>query len=228
MKRKAFNTKAPLLAGALLTGLMLGFPTDSLAQETTSTPVAQVDTATGFKVKVGDMAPDFSLKLTDGTTFKLSEQRGKVVMLQFTASWCGVCRKEMPHIEEEIWQAHQDDPEFALVGIDREEPLEKVQAFMKAVGTTYPMALDEHADVFSSYADREAGITRNVLIDRKGRIIKLTRLYNPEEFEELVNSIEEALAEGADDTDDTTLTDADHMEGNNDAPDTDDDTPEAE
>ena len=183
--------------------------------------------STGFKVKVGDMAPDFSLKLTDGSTFKLSEQRGKVVMLQFTASWCGVCRKEMPHIEEEIWQVHRDDPEFTLLGIDREEPLEKVQAFMKSVGTTYPMALDEHADVFASYADRESGITRNVLIDRKGRIIKLTRLYNPEEFEELVNRIEEALAEGADDTDDTTLTDADNLEGNNDAPDT-DETPEAE
>ena len=148
-------------------------------------------------------------------------------MLQFTASWCGVCRKEMPHIEEEIWQVHRDDPEFTLLGIDREEPLEKVQAFMKSVGTTYPMALDEHADVFASYADRESGITRNVLIDRKGRIIKLTRLYNPEEFEELVNRIEEALAEGADDTDDTTLTDADNLEGNNDAPDT-DETPEAE
>lgn len=226
MKRKSFYKKIPLWAGCLMACFTIGSPAAAQAQETTAL-TAQVDTATGFKVKVGDMAPDFSLKLTDGSTFKLSEQRGKVVMLQFTASWCGVCRKEMPHIEEEIWQVHRDDPEFTLLGIDREEPLEKVQAFMKSVGTTYPMALDEHADVFASYADRESGITRNVLIDRKGRIIKLTRLYNPEEFEELINRIEEALAEGADDTDDTTLTDADNLEGNNDAPDT-DETPEAE
>ena len=226
MKRNSFYKKIPLWAGCLMACFTIGSPAAAQAQETTA-PTAQVDTATGFKVKVGDMAPDFSLKLTDGSTFKLSEQRGKVVMLQFTASWCGVCRKEMPHIEEEIWQVHRDDPEFTLLGIDREEPLEKVQAFMKSVGTTYPMALDKHADVFASYADRESGITRNVLIDRKGRIIKLTRLYNPEEFEELVNRIEEALAEGADDTDDTTLTDADNLEGNNDAPDT-DETPEAE
>lgn len=226
MKRNSFYKKIPLWAGCLMACFTIGSPAAAQAQETTA-PTALVDTATGFKVKVGDMAPDFSLKLTDGSTFKLSEQRGKVVMLQFTASWCGVCRKEMPHIEEEIWQVHRDDPEFTLLGIDREEPLEKVQAFMKSVGTTYPMALDEHADVFASYADRESGITRNVLIDRKGRIIKLTRLYNPEEFEELVNRIEEALAEGADDTDDTTLTDADNLEGNNDAPDT-DETPEAE
>ena len=49
----------------------------------------------GYIVKVGDMAPDFEMELTDGQKVKLSDLRGKVVMLQFTASWCGVCRKEM-------------------------------------------------------------------------------------------------------------------------------------
>ena len=66
-------------------------------------------------------------------------------MLQFTASWCGVCRKEMPHIEKEIWEKHGDNAEFVLLGIDREEPVDKVLRFMKSVGTTYPMALDEKA-----------------------------------------------------------------------------------
>lgn len=50
----------------------------------------------GYIVKVGDEAPDFEMTLTDGQKVKLSSLRGKVVMLQFTASWCGVCRKEMP------------------------------------------------------------------------------------------------------------------------------------
>ena len=49
----------------------------------------------GYIVKVGDMAPDFEMELTNGQKVKLSDLRGKVVMLQFTASWCGVCRKEM-------------------------------------------------------------------------------------------------------------------------------------
>ena len=59
--------------------------------------------STGYIVKVGEMAPDFTVKLTDGKSITLSELRGKVVMLQFTASWCGVCRKEMPFIEKDIW-----------------------------------------------------------------------------------------------------------------------------
>ena len=149
--------------------------------------------STGYIVKVGQTAPDFTVTLTDGKTVKLSDFRGKVVMLQFTASWCGVCRKEMPFIEKDIWQKHKPDPDFMLMGIDRDEPLNKVIAFGKSTGVTYPLGLDPGADIFAKYALRQAGITRNVLIDKKGRIVMLTRLYNPEEFSSLVRKIDELL-----------------------------------
>ena len=158
---------------------------------TTDTIVYEHD----YLVKVGDMAPDFSLPMTDGTTFTLSEQHGKVVMLQFTASWCGVCRREMPHIESEIWQRHKDNANFVLVGVDREETKEIVDAYTQKVGTTYPMALDTAANAFASYALRQSGITRNVLIDRDGKIVKLTRLYNETEFSGLVLAIDSLLVE---------------------------------
>ena len=148
-----------------------------------------------YIVKVGDMAPDFTLELTDGTKFTLSEQRGKVVMLQFTAGWCGVCRKEMPFIERDIWQRHKENDGFVLVGIDREETKEEIEAFVKKVGTTYPIAMDVNADVFASYALRNSGITRNVLIDRDGKIVMLTRLFNENEFASLVERINKMLAE---------------------------------
>ena len=147
-----------------------------------------------YLVKVGDMAPDFTLKYTDGTEFTLSALRGKVVMLQFTASWCGICRGEMPHIESRIWQPHKDDADFVLVGVDREEPREVVEEYTAKLGTTYPMLLDEKGDVFASYALRKSGITRNILIDRDGRIVKLTRRFVESEFNDLVATIDSLLA----------------------------------
>ena len=148
-----------------------------------------------YIVKVGDVAPDFTLQMTDGSTFTLSEQRGKVVMLQFTAGWCGICRDEMPHIEREIWLPNKDKEDFVLVGIDREEELEDILPFIQEVGTTYPIAMDTNADVFAQYALRESGITRNVLIDRDGKIVMLTRKFKSEEFAALVEKINAMLAE---------------------------------
>ena len=148
----------------------------------------------GYIVRVGDVAPEMELELTDGQKVKLSALRGKVVMLQFTASWCGVCRKEMPFIESDIWQKHKDNAGFALIGIDRDEPVETVKAFAEKTGVTYPLALDPGADHFAKYADRKAGITRNVLIDKDGKIVMLTRLYNEEEFASLCKMIDEMLA----------------------------------
>ncbi len=147
----------------------------------------------GYLVKVGDKAPDFTVKLTDGRVITLSELKGKIVMLQFTASWCSVCRKEMPFIERDIWQAHKDNADFVLIGIDRNEPLEQVKLFIKQTQITYPMGLDPDSNIFAKFADRGAGVTRNVLIDKEGKIVKLTRLYNEEEFSSLVKKINEML-----------------------------------
>lgn len=148
-----------------------------------------------YLVKVGDIAPDFEMKLTDGTTMKLSDLRGKIVMLQFTASWCGVCRKEMSFIESDIWQRHKDNADFALFGIDRDEPVETVVSFAQKTGVTYPIGLDPKAAIFELYAEKDAGITRNVIIGKDGRIIMLTRLYDPEEFKEMVKVIDDLLIE---------------------------------
>lgn len=146
-----------------------------------------------YKVKVGDIAPDFEMQMPDGGIVKLSSLRGKVVMLQFTASWCGVCRKEMPHIESDIWQRHKSDSNFALYGIDRDEPAETVKAFAAKTGVTYPIGLDPEGGIFQLYAEKDAGITRNVIIDKEGRIVMLTRLYDPKEFAEMVSLIDSLL-----------------------------------
>jgi len=137
-----------------------------------------------YIVKTGDQAPDFMINEAGGKSYKLSDLRGKVVMLQLTASWCSVCRQEMPFIENEIWKPGMKSG-LAVIGIDRDEPLEKVLKFKKDIGVTYPLALDPNANIFGLYTLKTAGVTRNVIIDRTGKIIFLTRLFNREEFDRM-------------------------------------------
>lgn len=147
----------------------------------------------GYLVKVGDMAPDITITYTNGTTKKLSDFRGKVVMLQFTASWCGVCRKEMPFIEKDIWLKNKNNPNFILIGIDLKESKEKTMQFAKDIKITYPLTLDLEGKSFYSFAEKNAGVTRNIIIDKNGKIVFLTRLYDPKEFGEMVKFIDKMI-----------------------------------
>ena len=160
---------------------------------TAATEAVQADER-GYIVKVGDQVPDFDLMMMDGTTLNIKELQGKVVMLQFTASWCGVCRKEMPHIESEIWQKLKDNPEFALYGIDLKETVEVTAGFAESIPVTYPLTLDPEGERFALFCDKGAGVTRNIILDRTGRIIMLTRLYDEAEFASMVKLINEELA----------------------------------
>ena len=146
----------------------------------------------GYIVNVGDKAPNFKMTLLSGDTISLSDLRGKIVVLQFTASWCSVCRKEMPHLEKDVWQ-HFKKKDFILIGVDYDEPHSKVEAFRKQMKVTYPFSLDPEAKIFSKFAYKKAGVTRNVVIDKTGTIVYLTRLFDTKEFNGMVNKIEELL-----------------------------------
>ena len=146
----------------------------------------------GYIAEIGDTIPNIDFQLVDGTTNTLKALKGKVVVLQFTASWCSVCRKEMPHLEKEVWQRFKDD-DFVLIGVDFDEPLETVKKFQQDMGTTYPMALDPNADIFGLFAHKKSGVTRNVVIDKNGKIAFLTRLFDRDEFNGMIDKIEELL-----------------------------------
>ena len=148
----------------------------------------------GYIVSVGDQAPDLLLEYTNGKTVQLSDLLGQVVVLQFTASWCSVCIQEMPHLEKEVWNAYKDKG-LMLIGIDRDEPLDVVEKFQEKVGTTYPIALDPGAKHFSKFAHINSGVTRNIVIDKNGKIAFLTRLFDKEEFQAMINKIDLLIQE---------------------------------
>lgn len=149
----------------------------------------------GYIVKVGDMVPQFNLHLISGEQVPVSSLKGKIVMLQFTASWCGVCRKEMPFIEKDIWLKLKDNPEFALYGIDLKEDAATTERFAKSIPVTYPITLDLKGETFDLFCSKGAGVTRNIILDKEGKIIMLTRLYDEKEFSEMVELIMRNISE---------------------------------
>ena len=161
----------------------------SFAQLST-VPKQDIPAEYGYIVKQGQTMPEIEFSLTDGTIVKTSDLKGKVVMLQFTASWCVVCRREMPHIEKDIWLKHKNNKDFALYGVDMDEPVDKVKKFQKDMKTTYPLALDPEAKIFYTFAAKGAGVTRNVIIGKDGKIAYLTRLFKEDEFNEMVEVID--------------------------------------
>jgi len=148
----------------------------------------------GYIVQVGDECPDFILHMMDGSTLSKSDLKGNVVVLQFTGSWCSVCRKEMPHLEKDVWQRFKNE-DFILIGIDINEPKDVVKQFIKEMKTTYPIALDEDYSIFHLFAYKGAGVTRNIVLDKNGKIVYLTRLFEQDEFNAMIAKIEELLSE---------------------------------
>ena len=170
-----------------LVGLLIF--TNAFGQSGIEIPKQEIPEEYEFTAKIGDKIPDFTLTLSNGKTISSKDWRGKVVMLQFTASWCGVCRKEMPYIQQDIWVKNKRNSNFLLFGVDRDEPLEKVKQYQKEMNISYPLAIDPNADIFGLFADKRAGVTRNVIINREGKIVYMTRLFKEREFREMVRII---------------------------------------
>lgn len=156
------------------------------------TAFSQNEVNRGYHVKVGQQAPDITLHFVSGKTATLNQLKGKVVVLQFTASWCPVCRREMPHLEKEIWDVYKNK-NFILVAVDFQQPADTAAVFKKEMKITYPMAYDKTGSQFYDFADKNAGVTRNIVIDQHGKIAFLTRLYNREEFLAMKKKIGELL-----------------------------------
>jgi peroxiredoxin len=117
-------------------------------------------------INVGNRAPDFTLEALDGTKVSLKNYRGKVVLINFWATWCPPCRAEIPEIEA-AFEARQDDG-FVVFGVNVEEARETVAPFVDAFEMSYPVLLDESGRLLQTY--RAMGLPMSVIIDQDGVI----------------------------------------------------------
>ena len=117
--------------------------------------------------KEGPMAPDFRLKDLNGKTHTLLDYRGKFVFLNFWATWCPPCKKEMPSMQRVFEEA--DKEKFVMLAVNVKEDKKVVQAFAKKNGYTFPILLDTDYKVGGEY--RAQAIPLTFLIDKEGRVV---------------------------------------------------------
>ena len=152
----------------------------------------QNETNRGYKVSVGDPLPALEMNMRNGEIWTNKNLENKVVVIQFTGSWCSVCRREMPELEEKVWQEFKKE-DFLLIGVDTKEPKEKVDLFIEKMEVTYPISYDPDGEIFSDFTIEGAGVTRNIVVDKDGKIVFLTRLYEQKEFNSMIQIIKTLL-----------------------------------
>lgn len=127
-------------------------------------------------LRTGDKIPDFALNNLDGETVRFSDLRGQVVVLNFWATWCPPCRREMPLLEN-VYQRHGDRG-LAIVGVALDEPADVVTRFVDSMGITYPIwvdddnadALDRTLDIYNQFG--ETGLPTTLFVGADGAIQK--------------------------------------------------------
>ena len=142
-------------------------------------------------VKEGQKAPDFIFETAPGKTQKLSDFKGKVIWINFFATWCGPCRQELPHLQKEVYDKYKDNDNFVLIILGREHSWAEVNKFKTEQGFTMPFYPDPERKAFSTYAKQN--IPRNFIIGKDGNVAVSSTGFTEKEFQEIKDKVAELL-----------------------------------
>lgn len=141
-------------------------------------------------IEQGDLAPDFTLPSLEGKSKKLSDFRGKKVIINFWATWCGPCKAEMPEMQT-YYEKHKGQ-DFTILGVnmtDTEKSKSGIKPFAKEYGVTFPVVLDTKGKVMSTY--QVTGFPTSYFIDKQGVIqYKLVGAMNKDMIHKVVGKMD--------------------------------------
>ena len=182
MEMKNVGRKAYIILAAFVM-MAIAAPQSASAQQ-------EAEIVATTLVKQGQKAPDFTVEMVDGEKVTLSSLKGKIVLINFWATWCPPCREEFKRVQKDIID-HFKGQDFVFLPISRGEKKATVDSFRDKQGYTFPMGLDPTQEIYKKYASNY--IPRNFVVGKDGKVIYVSVGYEAKEFESMVKAIEEAL-----------------------------------
>ena len=152
---------------------------------------SQEDYMESSLVKLNQQVPEFSFTNKDGKSIKLSDYKGKVILINFFATWCGPCMKEMPFIQKDLWEKLKNNDKFIILSFGRDHSQEEVNKFIETKKFTFPIFADKRKSIYNLFATKY--IPRNYLIDSNGTVIYASTGFTTDDFAKLVNQIDVLL-----------------------------------
>ena len=147
------------------------------------------DLAETTLINAGDIAPDFTVEMLDGSKVTLSALQGKPTLLIFWATWCPPCRLELSKLQEHIIDRYGD--KINVLPISRGEERAKVEEYISKMGYTFAVGLDGDQSIYRKYATNY--IPRCFVIDAKGKVLYSGVGYDEAIAKEVEQNIEKAL-----------------------------------
>ena len=141
-------------------------------------------------VKTGDKVPSFTTERFGGGSVSIESLAGKVVLVNFWATWCPSCIQELAAVQKELLDKFKG-ADFVFLPISREDTPEKIESFMKAKGHKFPVYMDPDRKIYSLFATKY--IPRNYLVDKSGKVVYIDKGYGPGHLENLAKQIEQLL-----------------------------------
>jgi len=148
----------------------------------------------GPSLRRGAEAPTFSLPVPGNAKVSLEDLRGRVVFVNFWATWCAPCREEAPSLER-LYQGLRDEGfEVLAISIDADKDAAAIDAFTREFAFTFPVPRDPEKRVYAAY--QASGVPETFLVDRQGRVLE--RFVGPQNWDDprYARAIRRALAAG--------------------------------